>query len=179
MEELMNASKDLSRKTNALIIHFLKKIKERRTPEHDVFGTETLEHLIETLEVLNAPTRHWGKVATFILQQADRWMISSFYTSVLLTVVQHTSIKMSAKITAHFVRYGDVQHAMGVARARLTRNLTQEEVLIIAAFHRKQFTASTSNTWKMLLRLADRDGAARIKTMIDEVRYEEENPPLA
>lgn len=165
-------------KTGILVELFLGKIRRREIPDHDVFGTETLEYLIETLRVLKAPARQWGKVATFVLHKANNWVSYYFFTKTLLSLAPYVSVKMSAKILEHFVKYGEVAAVMNIASARLRRIPTKGEVMTMASYHRKKWTTSTSEPWKILLRLADKNDAAIIRKMIDEVVHEEENPPI-
>ncbi len=173
-------------KLEVLVSHFLEKASGRNAaeiPRHirDTFGTETLGFLIETLEVLKAPDKHWNKVAEFVLGKTNR-IGYFYYTPTLASLSPHVSIEVREKIVKHFVLYGDLDHVVHITTAQLFRMPTADELVGIAKHHRRTTTSSKSEIWNKLISLSrdvsENDETSLIQGMLNQVIHEEEYPTV-
>lgn len=139
----------------------------------DVFGVKPLMFLIKALRIIEASEAQWDRVAGYLLEKPKGLAI--YYRPIFSELVPHISADMVERIRERFVSSGELSALMNLLRLRAWRNLSADEILGIAAYHRKQRTSSDAFVWRELLRLSVGTDAESIEALRLEVQIEEDS----
>lgn len=147
----------------------------------DHFGTEKIHYLMLSLEAIDAEQRHWDSVLDFVLRRANGGP-SMFYTLTLLSLSPHVSIAKREEIVRHFCKTGSFDHVLHLTSIQLFRKMNEEEIVLVARYHREHRTSSDGEIWKKLLDAAKdlvmNDALVLILQMVAEIKEDEDNPSM-